>query len=239
MNKLRWFFLALLVQGLGCLVYFLAIPADPKNIWLFGLSPYRLGLTLVFVLAILFSLFMIWSLHKQSNWANIIYSITGQIYFYNSRLLLVACLSIIVIIFCVGFFLYWYFLGYQYHAVMLRLSPLVLFVLLSNSTFLFTIRTRLHQTWLSSGLLQSIHRYFSKYRALEIMIVAFFIIMGIFYFELATDHAKNVNNASNTVDQSAYLDSSERAWESNFKYMGDRNRMPEYAFLQAVFYRQQ
>jgi hypothetical protein len=97
---------------------------------------------------------------------------SGRIYYYNNRLLFVSCLSVTVIIICVGFFLYWYFLGHQYNAVMLRLSPLVLFVLLSNATFLLTIRTRLHQTWLSSGLLQSIHGYYSKYKALEIMIVA-------------------------------------------------------------------
>lgn len=237
MNKLRWFFLAILVEGLGCLAYLLAIPVNPKNIWLFGLSPFRFGLTLVFILAILFILFMIWSLRKRSNWANVIYSITGRIYYHNSRLLLVSCISMTVIIICAIFFIYWYLFGYRYHAVLLRLSPSVLFVLLANSTFLFTIRTRLHKTWLSSGLLQSIHRYFSKYRALEIMIVAFFIIMGLFYYEVATDHAEKINTASNTNDQSAYLDFSKRVWESNFRYMGDRNRMPVYAFMQAVFYR--
>ena len=80
MDKLRWFFLAVLAEGLGCLAYLFAIPADPKNILLLGLSPARLGLTGVLILAILFSLFMTWSLHKQPNWANVIYSITGRIY---------------------------------------------------------------------------------------------------------------------------------------------------------------
>jgi hypothetical protein len=237
MNKLRWFFLAVLVEGLGCLAYFLAIPADPKNIWLFGLSPVRLGLTLILILAILFSLFMIWSLSKQSNWANVIYSITGRIYFHNSRILFVGCLSISVIIICVGFFLYGYFLGHRYHAIMLRLSPIVLFVTLTNFTFLFTVRTHLRQAWLSSGLFQSIHSYFSKFKALEIMIVAFFLIMGIFYYEVATDHAGKINKTSDTDDQSAFLNFSEKVWESNFRYMGDRNRMPVYAYLQAAFYR--
>jgi hypothetical protein len=237
MKKLRWFFLAISVEGFGCLVYLLAIPIDPKNIRLFGLSPVRLSLALALILAILFSLFMIWDLRKQSKRPSVIYEISGRIYFHYRRLLFVGCLSITVIIICVGFILYWYFFGQGYHAIMLRLSPIVLFVTLANTTFLFTVNTRFHQAWLSSELFQSIRGNFSKYKVKEIMMVVMLMVMGIFYYDLATAHAEKINIKSDTNDQSAFMNFSVKVWESNFRYMGGRNRMPVYAFLQAAFYR--
>jgi hypothetical protein len=46
-----------------------------------------------------------------------------------------------------------------------------------------------------------------------------------------------VNTDMNSTDQSAYMDYARNLYESNYAYIGGRNRMPVYPFLQSLFYR--
>lgn len=55
------------------------------------------------------------------------------------------------------------------------------------------------------------------------------------YLHIAqTQSVKNHN--MRYTDQSAYMDAAIKAYETRFAYTGDRNRMPLYPFLQALFY---
>jgi hypothetical protein len=54
----------------------------------------------------------------------------------------------------------------------------------------------------------------------------------------ALRHGEAVNTDMTSADQSAYMDYAKSLRQSNFQYVGDRNRMPVYPGLMALFYRQ-
>ena len=55
------------------------------------------------------------------------------------------------------------------------------------------------------------------------------------YLHIAQTQSSKNHNMRYT-DQSAYMDAAIKAYETRFAYTGDRNRMPLYPFLQALFY---
>ena len=55
------------------------------------------------------------------------------------------------------------------------------------------------------------------------------------YLHIASTQSVKNHNMRYT-DQSAYMDAAIKAYETRFAYTGDRNRMPLYPFLQALFY---
>ena len=65
--------------------------------------------------------------------------------------------------------------------------------------------------------------------------VALVVVLLPAYLHIAqTQSVKNHN--MRYTDQSAYMDAAIQAYETRFAYTGDRNRMPLYPFLQALFY---
>jgi hypothetical protein len=52
----------------------------------------------------------------------------------------------------------------------------------------------------------------------------------------AVAHSKRVNLDLNRVDQGAYLSYTRSMYETNYNYVGGRNRMPVYPFLQSLIY---
>ncbi len=65
--------------------------------------------------------------------------------------------------------------------------------------------------------------------------VAIVLVCLAAYLHIAqTQSVKNHN--MRYTDQSAYMDAAIKAYETRFAYTGDRNRMPLYPFLQALFY---
>ena len=69
---------------------------------------------------------------------------------------------------------------------------------------------------------------------LLLYISAILVSSAIFFHIVGIQSA--VNRRFRTVDQSAYMDASIRAYETQFAYSGDRNRMPIYPYIQALFY---
>ena len=68
-NKvLRLFLLYGLIASIGCLVMLIAIPTDPKNIWMFGYSKTRLGIFLGFIVTTLLFLGLVIKSIKDTSW---------------------------------------------------------------------------------------------------------------------------------------------------------------------------
>ena len=61
-----------------------------------------------------------------------------------------------------------------------------------------------------------------------------FLCLAAYLHISQTQSVKNHN--MRYTDQSAYMDAAILAYETRFAYTGDRNRMPLYPFLQALFY---
>ena len=65
--------------------------------------------------------------------------------------------------------------------------------------------------------------------------VALVVVCLAAYLHIAQTQSSKNHNMRYT-DQSAYMDAAIKAYETRFAYTGDRNRMPLYPFLQALFY---
>lgn len=63
-----------------------------------------------------------------------------------------------------------------------------------------------------------------------------FIIVGLYWYG-AVEQLTHVNTDMSSTDQSAYMDYARTLYESNYTFIGDRNRMPVYPFLQSLLYR--
>lgn len=68
-----------------------------------------------------------------------------------------------------------------------------------------------------------------------VFIVLFFAILAMIFFPIVDYHIKNVNNKYYIGDQQNYINFAKRI---NSEYLGDRNRMPVYPFIQSLFYKQ-
>jgi len=68
------------------------------------------------------------------------------------------------------------------------------------------------------------------------MIGLILIIAGLYWYG-AVEQLSRVNTNMNSTDQSAYMDYARSLYESNYSFVGGRNRMPAYPFLQSLFYR--
>jgi len=65
--------------------------------------------------------------------------------------------------------------------------------------------------------------------------VALVVVCLAAYLHIAGTQS-SINHNMRYTDQSAYMDAAIKAHETRFAYTGDRNRMPLYPFLQALFY---
>ena len=63
------------------------------------------------------------------------------------------------------------------------------------------------------------------------------VIVGLYWYG-AVEHLTRVNTDIDSTDQSAYLNYARRLSESNYNFIGGRNRMPVYPVLQSLFYNQ-
>jgi hypothetical protein len=62
------------------------------------------------------------------------------------------------------------------------------------------------------------------------------IIAGLYWYG-AAEQLRRVNTSMNSTDQSAYMNYARNLYESNYSYIGGRNRMPVYPLIQSLFYR--
>ncbi len=80
----------------------------------------------------------------------------------------------------------------------------------------------------------TINRHVIRYgKALVSVALAAFLVL--LYLHVANLQS-GVNNNLRKHDQSAYIFFAVKAYKTNFGYTGDRNRMPLYPFMQALFY---
>jgi hypothetical protein len=66
-------------------------------------------------------------------------------------------------------------------------------------------------------------------------ILVAFILAGLYWYG-ASLQMTHVNTNMGEVDQSAYMRYASDLYKSSYTYIGDRNRMPVYPFLQSLFY---
>lgn len=62
------------------------------------------------------------------------------------------------------------------------------------------------------------------------------MIFGILYWQGAVQQLE-LNKSPGVIDQDAYMEYAQRLYKTDYTYIGDRNRMPVYPFLQSLFYR--
>lgn len=75
-------------------------------------------------------------------------------------------------------------------------------------------------------------------RAIKIYFtVVFIIVFASIYLYCAIQHSKIININMKEFDQSAYMDFAKKMYASKYTYLGDRNRMPVYPFIQSLFYK--
>jgi hypothetical protein len=71
----------------------------------------------------------------------------------------------------------------------------------------------------------------------RLVLIGLVLLLAGLYVYGARQQLERANPDLRAFDQSAYMDFTRQARESGFTYTGDRNRMPIYPFLQALFYR--
>ena len=64
-----------------------------------------------------------------------------------------------------------------------------------------------------------------------------FMLLLAAYFGLTINHSQKVNTDMRFSDQSGYIMAVKKIHAENYWYLGDRNRMPIYPYIQAIFYR--
>jgi hypothetical protein len=73
--------------------------------------------------------------------------------------------------------------------------------------------------------------------ARRLALIGLVLLLAALYVYGAVRQLERVNTEMTAFDQSAYMDFTRQIRESGFTYTGDRNRMPVYPTLQALFYR--
>jgi hypothetical protein len=71
----------------------------------------------------------------------------------------------------------------------------------------------------------------------RLVLIGLILLLAALYVTGAVQQLERVNTKRTAFDQSAYMDFTRQVRESGFTYTGDRNRMPLYPALQALFYR--
>ncbi len=71
---------------------------------------------------------------------------------------------------------------------------------------------------------------------LQITAVSISLLLLFSYYKVATNHAQILNYSSRFTDQRSYLKFAKNAYLTNFRYVGDHNRMPLYPYFQGLFY---
>jgi hypothetical protein len=197
------------LEGLACLAAIFVIPADPTNQFAFGYSFSRLVMVAAVFVGVFLSLGFAWGSHRDRPFAQRLMGLfSSQIVF--TGLLVVASISL-------AFCLNWRFAILERQASFLRIFPLVLFIFLASAHALILI------------LVEP-----GKEKERNLSLTALLLVLGFFYVN-STLHYSMVNREYWLSDQEAYLQFAKAVKVNGFPYSGDRNFMPAYPYLQAVF----
>ena len=110
---------------------------------------------------------------------------------------------------------------WEIRPLVLKFSPLIIFGLI-----------------VLARLIPKAYQKISKHQPIKFVFAGVlligFITLGATFYNTAEKHSREVNSDL-LADQSAYVKFSYKAAESGFRYTGNRNQMPLYLFLQALF----
>ncbi|MFQ5617148.1 MAG: glycosyltransferase family 39 protein, partial [Anaerolineales bacterium] len=214
MNKIHRFFILNLIAGVGSLAFLLFLPADTKNAWVFGYSRARLGMAFVlFLVDVIFLAAVVYA--RAAAWETVIEKLTR----HDLTMNVILILTIVGTGLCFGLFFGRFFVSDRYGAYFTRLSPFVFLASVFFLQSLFELRLRLKRGAILQGFFAIL-----------------FTLLAFVYYTWALNHANTRNPDLQFSDQRAYLRIAQKARATNFKYTGDRNRMPLYPYIQALFY---
>lgn len=141
------FFILNIVAGCLCLGLLLAIPSDPKNIWILGYSPLRLLQTIfIFSSVVVFFIFVI-NIQRKSLLGEKINTFLSGSVIKPVQSLGVTILIIGGILAPILFSIVWLTIFHEYSAVFLRLSPLMFFLFVVCTAGLFTLKNHCSQSY--------------------------------------------------------------------------------------------
>jgi len=232
------YFISLVVYAIASLILLIQIPRDPKNDFLFGFSITRLVMILGFSSIILLLILFLLRLRQ-----NKVLQLSVQGFFNGSMKghnlpVVLYLLLLIFLIFSAFFFIGWIVYFDRLGAIFLRLSPLAMFIallsvhgLLDTSVYLPDF---LNQLRVASGTIQA---WSQKYKISWLLIALLSIFVGNSYYQLSIQHAQEINQHLQFSDQKSYLVIAEKAYQTSYQYMGDRNRTPLYSYLLTTVYK--
>lgn len=196
------------LEGLGCLIALLLIPADPSGAVLFGLSMARLAMVAVLALGTLLAAAVAF-LQTNKPWQKILVkALTAQSVFW---LLLAGSLA------GFAFCSMWPFADATLQATFTRALPLILFATLFCGQLLAL------RLW-----------YFNEAKEQKVALVGGAIVLVLFYIA-ATGHYAKVNREYWLSDQQAMLNFVRGLEASGFEDLGTRDFMPGFSALASPF----
>ena len=226
-------FICLLIAAIASLILLLLIPRDPKNVVLFGMSLTRLVMAAVFVfLSLGFSL-ITWQMHRSSLWQESVRRFFSGSIRRRSLAAVLYLAFFITFLISVTFMVVWFVAGDRFGAILLRLSPVILFLASASALGLFTLSVYLPDL---IDLLRASPGLIRRYRLSWILVLVVFYFIGSTYYQLADKHAAEINQQLQFSDQKSYLVIAEKAYQTDYRYMGDRNRTPLYPYLLTMIY---
>jgi hypothetical protein len=226
-------FICLLIAAIASLILLLLIPRDPKNAFLIGMSLTRLVMAAVFIFLALGLSGIIWQTHRSSIWQERVQRFFSGSVNRRSLAALLYLAFFITFLLSVLFIVVWFLAGDRFGAILLRLSPVVLFVVSASALGLFTLSVYLPDLF---DLLRESPNLIRRYRLSWILLLVGFYFIGSTYYQLAGKHAAEINQQLQFSDQKSYLVIAEKAYQTGFRYMGDRNRTPLYSYLLTMIY---
>lgn len=226
-------FICLLIAAIASLILLLLIPRDPKNVFLFGLSLTRLVMAAVFIFLALGLSVIMWQTHRSHHWQDWVQRFFSGSINRRSRAALLYLAFFITFLLSVIFIVGWFVAGDRFGAILLRISPVVLFFASASTLGLIALSVYIPDF---IDLLRESPSLIRRYRLSWILVLVAFYLIGSTYYQLAVKHAAEINQQLQFSDQKSYLVIAEKAYETDYRYMGDRNRTPLYSYLLTMIY---
>jgi len=237
LEKLAIFFRQIIVCSVISLIFIVIIPGDPDNTGFLGFSPYRLLMVAFFLFFIAASLFIFISLKVKNCTGRALNHLLLQ----AEKSKLISSMSFLLLhlfVFLGIVFVALWLVFRNYSLYFIRLAPFFFLITAVGAQGLWLLKSKYpvrfaelrNETYRIGFLAQ-------KCNVDKFLLVFSVLIFGSIYVYWGITHAILVNQNPMLSDQHSYLSIAKQAHDTNFQYLGDRNRMPIYPFLLALFYR--
>ena len=238
MHQAIFFLKSLIIYATGGIAFLLLIPKDPKNAIFFGYSASRLLMILGLATIILATLLCLSRLKKSKNFQLRVQRVFDGSMTGSPLIVYLYLVFLIIMFLSMLFFTWWIFFSTdRFGAIFLRLSPLATFATLFSAHGMFALRANIANLLSRIRLAsKTVQVYTKKYRILWLMILLLAVYIGNSYYDLSIMHAEQINDTLPASDQESYLSIAQKAYQTNFRYMGDRNHTPLYPYLLTIVY---